>query len=185
MIRKTGVALIVVVCILMVGAGTAVAQDTTSNATTTTNGSADQPDGERFYGDDEIRISSWSYEGETFTITFHSTREKLVTMTAEPIGSGTGASPGRVRQVWVGPGKSTVQMKAPTGVVWLSTRMSTANNRYTELSASPDTHLLAGPFSGADVRNAGLGGALGVVIAVLYEATAAKIGASERGERVA
>ncbi|MFC6976475.1 hypothetical protein ACFQL1_20240, partial [Halomicroarcula sp. GCM10025709] len=40
-------------------------------------------------------------------------------------------------------------------------------------------------WSGSDVRDAGLGGAIGVAFACLYYAVAAKIGAAERGERVA
>ena len=49
----------------------------------------------------------------------------------------------------------------------------------------PSQSVVDGPYDGADVRNAAAGGALGVALAVIYEAVAAKIGASDRMERFA
>lgn len=68
--------------------------------------------------------------------------------------------------------------------VLITTRLSLQNERGTKLSESGDA-LVAGPFDGSDVRDAGIGSALGVSIGVLYTAVKAKVGAGERGEHVA
>jgi hypothetical protein len=185
MLRKIGLLAVLLAALAVTATGGAVAQQNTTATPANTTTTTETVDGTRFYGDDAVRIVDWTYTDGTFTITFHATREKLVTMTAAPAGSGEGSSPGNVKQVWIGEGRTTVQMNAPTGDVWLSTSTSVANGRYTALSASKDNHLLAGPYTGSDVRNAGIGGALGVALAVLYEAVAAKIGTTERGERMA
>jgi hypothetical protein len=79
---------------------------------------------------------------------------------------------------------ATVSIPSPSGVVWLSSSDSHRNGRFTQLDVSSGS-LLAGPYGGSDVRDAAIGGALGVGIPVLYTAVRAKTGASEDTERVA
>lgn len=79
----------------------------------------------------------------------------------------------------------TVDLQRPDDyMVLVYTRQSINNNRALKIAEKPGS-IIGGPWDKHDVRNGAIGGALGVVLAVLYEAVSAKIGASERGERVA
>jgi hypothetical protein len=49
----------------------------------------------------------------------------------------------------------------------------------------PSSSLIAGPYTGTDVRDAGIGSAVAVAFAVLFTAVKAKVSGGKRGERVA
>ncbi|WP_255151331.1 hypothetical protein [Halorarius halobius] len=139
------------------------------------------------YGDPAVKIRKWRYHAgsSTFFVTFESEVPRLVTFTFTSSAGGEGVSKGSIIKKPIPRGVSTVQVTISSGVVWISTPVSQSNGAFTQLEADTGSSLLAGPYDGSDVRDAGIGGALGVALAVLYEAVKAKTGANERGERLA
>lgn len=170
---------LVVACFLVlstvVSLPVAVAQDSAGN-----NGRTP------VFGDPNVHIESWSYSGDTFTVTFHSNRTTLVSLTAPPEGSKRGASEGFATRKTLHRGSTTVTIYSPTGSVWISTSTSLQNGRYTELDAQTGSSIVPeGPYSGSDARDVGLGSAFGVAVAHLWVAVRAKLGSSDKAERVA
>lgn len=69
--------------------------------------------------------------------------------------------------------------------VLITTRLSLMENTGTKVSIDNSESIIEGPYDETDVRDAGIGGALGVALAVLYEAVRVKFAARNRGERLA
>lgn len=132
--------------------------------------------------DNEVAVHSWEYNEGQFEIWFYSTEYKTVTIAAAP---GATSDQGTIsfRSVVVDDGSLSKATISADGPVTLWTEDSTAEGQAYYLK--PKNNIISGPYTGTDVRNAAIGGALAVIVAVLYEAVAAKIGATNRGERVA
>jgi hypothetical protein len=132
--------------------------------------------------DDELTVTELSYQGNELVIEFQADTFKTVSIAPQPESQEQAGSVSS-RSYLVDEGTTTVRVETPGGVsLW--TDQSVASGRIHFLR-KPSDSIISGPYTSDDVRNAGLGGGLGVVIAVLYEAVSAKIGAAERGERVA
>lgn len=132
--------------------------------------------------DNEVAVQSWEYEENEFRLWFYSESYKTVTIAAAPSG-GSNSGSVRFQTVAVDKGSLTHVTIASDGPITLWTDASVEKNRAHYLK--PQSDIIGGPYSGDDVRNAAIGGALAVIIGVFYQAVAAKIGASNRGERVA
>ena len=166
-----------------------------STATDSTNGTVtenatgphDNPEAE-LYGDPDVSIRSWEYSDGTFTIEFVSTGYRpSLTITVPPKSDSEGSSAGTVITRELTRGTTVVTVDAPSGAIWISTGASTSNGVYTELRADSSSGMvpISGPYDGSDVRDAGIGAALGVALGVLYQAVDAITGSSEQGERIA
>lgn len=139
------------------------------------------------YGDPAVQIQSWRYHADssTFYITFEADVPRLLTFTYTTDSGSDGVSKGTIIQKPIPRGVSTVQVTTASGVVWISSSVSRNNGGFTQLEADSGGSLVSGPYDGSDVRDAAIGGSLGVALAVLYEAVRAKASAHERGERLA
>lgn len=173
---------------------------TAGNATTTPQGSSPQSPTATstpnpgtpaeyeaaFFGDPSVRIVEWDYneDAKRFRIVFEADRPTTVFITYTTSTDTEGVSRGTSTAKPLAAGRTTVFQTVPSGLVWLSTPRSQENDTFTELEADGSS-LVSGPYDGSDVRDAGIGGALAVALAVLYEAVKAKAAARERGERVA
>ncbi|AXG08640.1 hypothetical protein DU484_01540 [Haloplanus rubicundus] len=142
--------------------------------------------------DKTLQITEWSYRGGTFVITFHSDTYQSVSLTAVPESSSSGESSGTVnyRERFVQPNAETVvRIDVPKSDgrarVWIFSSRSAETGTVHYLEAGRSASLLSGPFDGSDVRDGAIGGASGVGFAVLYVVARAKLGADQRGERLA
>jgi len=169
---------------------------TMPTATTTPTPSIETPTGNDSFGpttpnetvlvvDDGVAVMNWWYDHHTneFVITFYSERFATLTMLASPEGdSDSGSLEYNARALDKGR-ESVARIKSTVGItMW--TERSSENGRAVYLRA-PDENPLGGPYDSEDVRNAAIGAAVGVVIAVLFEAVAAKLSAAGKAERVA
>jgi hypothetical protein len=172
------------------------AQEATPTETAEPTGTSSAPDGQSgsltsgppsnesalLVVDDELTVTALSYQGNELVIEFHAETFKSVSIAPQPESREQAGSVSS-RAYLVEEGTTTVRVETPGGVsLW--TDQSVASGRIHFLR-KPSDSVISGPYTSDDVRNAGIGGGLGVVIAVLYEAVSAKVGASERGERVA
>lgn len=139
-----------------------------------------------------LRITEWSYRGGTFIIHFESDRYQAVSLTAIPESTGSGENSGSAnyRERFVEPNRETVvRIDAPKSGgrarVWIVSDATSETGTIHYLEAGRSSSLLAGPYDGSDVRDAGIGASLGTAFAVLYAAARAKLGAAEGGERIA
>ncbi|MDS0276450.1 hypothetical protein NDI85_01360 [Halomicroarcula sp. S1AR25-4] len=168
-------------------AGVASAQQATSTPTTTPSNStvsapSGAPDAELVV-DSDVVVTSYRYEDGEMIIKFWSSEFKSISVAPRADSSESGTVTARAF-VLDEDTITTVRIASPGGVSFWTAESMEQNNQWHYLR-KPSTFLITGPWSGSDVRDAGLGGALGVMIAVLYEAVSAKIGASQRGERLA
>ncbi|MFC7077898.1 hypothetical protein [Haloarcula halophila] len=185
MIRRFALLLIVACSIALVP--TVGAQETTSTPTPTANGTANvtapaQAPAAELVVDDDLVVTDYRYQDGEMVITFWSSQYKAVNI-APAAGQSSAGTVSFEAAVVDADRKTTVRVASPSGVT-LWTDKSIENQRFHYLR-KPSTFFVSGPWSGSDVRDAGLGGAIGVAFACLYYAVAAKIGAAERGERVA
>ncbi|MGB9952905.1 hypothetical protein ACOZ4F_10940 [Haloarcula marismortui] len=175
--------LLIVSCIAL--AAPAAAQETTNETTASTNVSA--PDGApsdvELVVDENVVVTDYHYVDGQLVIDFWSDEYKVVSV-APKVDSGSDAGTMQFRAAVVDADTTTTVRVPSSGGVTLWTEQSIEQQRFHYLR-KPNTFLISGPWSGADVRNASLGSALGVVIAVLYEAVSAKVGSAQRGERLA
>ncbi|WP_435065633.1 hypothetical protein [Halobaculum sp. EA56] len=168
----------------------AVAQESPTATPTAepTSGPADgdRPGEAQVYGDDAVYIESWSYSDGRFTIVFNSSAYRpSLTLTAPVENSQRGSNRGAIVQRELTRGSTTVEIAAPTGEVIITTSTTVDAGVYTKLDADRGGDLVAGPFDGSDVRDAGIGGALGVALAVVLGALSVVSGDSNEGERIA
>lgn len=163
------------------GAATATPTPTASS----TNASA--PPGapsevELVIDEDLVLVDHGTVNGQ-LQLRFWSTAYKAVSI-APAVDSDDSAGTLEFRAEVVDKDKETLVRVPDTGGVTMWTEASIAQNRFHYVKTGSGS-LISGPYSGSDVQTAGLFGALGVSIAVLYQAIAAKLGASEPARRVA
>jgi hypothetical protein len=149
-----------------------------------TQAPAGSPDDLELVIDEDTAVVSFDHANGEAVIEVYSTAYKPVSFAPEVSDrSRTGTVQSQTRAVEADQ-TTTVRIATPGGVtIW--TDKSVNNGQFHYIRPTGSSFVVSGPYSGSDVRDAGIGGALGVVIAVLYEAVSAKIGSSERGERVA
>jgi hypothetical protein len=181
---RTPILLILIVsCIAL--AAPAAAQETTNETTTSTNVSA--PDGApsdvELVVDENVVVTDYRYQDGQLIIDFWSDEYKVVSV-APQVDAGSEAGSVSFRAAVVDADTTTTVRVPSSGGVTLWTEQSIEQQRFHYLR-KPNSFIITGPWSGEDVRNAALGSALGVVIAVLYEAVSAKVGSAQRGERLA
>lgn len=176
------VALLVVVLLTGLTAP-ALAQADNSTTTAPTNAS-DPTTAPTLVGDSSTHLVDHELRDGTMYVTLYTTDSTRVSLSAPPSSDAERAA-GYVTTSRVPAGhKVTVSVRAPDGVVWLSTARQTSAGRFTQLDAS-GPGILPGPFDGRDVAYAGAGAAIAVAISVLYEAITAVHGDDAGGERVA
>lgn len=133
--------------------------------------------------DRSVAITEWRYQDGTFIIDFYAEDYTSLTMVASPSGSSDQGAVEYRGAVLDGGSITTVRIGSDSKVsMW--TEASAENGRAVYLD-KPSTAFVSGPYDGTDVRNAAIGAALGVALAVLYEAVAAKLGSADGMERVA
>lgn len=175
---------------LLVAPATAIAQESPT-ATPTAESTPGPADGERpgeaeLFGDPAVYIESWSYSDGVFRIVFNSSAYRSsLTLTAPVANSQEGANRGAVVSRELTRGSTVVEIASPTGEVSITTSTSIRAGVYTKLDADQGGAIIAGPWDGADVRDAGIGGSLGVALAVVLGALSVVSGDSNEGERIA
>jgi len=133
--------------------------------------------------DENVGVVDYHVEDGEFVIDFYSDEFKTVTISAAPDTSSQSGSISFRSVVVEKDTTTTVRITSSSAVsMWTDDSLEREQAYYLRKQSG---FLISGPWTGSDVRDAALGGALGVVVAVLYEAVAAKVGATERGERVA
>jgi len=133
--------------------------------------------------DENVAILDTEYNSGTFKLRVYSDAYTTLTLAAAPDGSSE---------------KGTIQFKTEAldanKIVDIYISSESGVTAWTDASAEdgravyvrkPSQGIVDGPYDGADVRNGAAGAAIGVAIAVIYEAVAAKIGAADRMERFA
>jgi hypothetical protein len=122
-----------------------------------------------------LYVELYSAGGNKLTVT-ETTQEDGVTQVA-------------LTEEWIPRGRYrlTVDLVNPSEPsVLITTRHSLRNDRGTEISPDTGSDLIPdGPYTGSDARDVGLGSAGGVAIAHLWVAVRAKLGSSDKAERVA
>ncbi|MXR41014.1 hypothetical protein GRX01_06620 [Halobaculum sp. WSA2] len=188
MVRTILVGLLLV-SLLVVPATTVAKESPTATPTTeTTPGPADdeRPGEAEVFGDPAVYIESWSYSDGVFRIVFNSSAYRpSLTLTAPVEHSQKGANRGAVISRELLRGSTVVEIASPTGEVSITTSTSIRSGVYTKLDADEGGALVAGPWDGTDVRDAGIGGSLGVALAVVLGALSVVSGDSNEGERIA
>lgn len=197
---KTTHRTLLLVLILLLVPSTAVAQQSTTNATpapgdeststnsTTTVATDESNQSALLVVDDHISLVEKRYDRDAgvLHLTFKSDAYLAVSLVAPTEASGeTGTS--EFRTAWLDPGTTTrVTIPAPpNSKVWLLSAGSRDAGKIHHVRTTPPSSLIGGPWTGTDVRDAALGGALAIVIAMLDEAIAAKIGLGNGIERLA
>lgn len=158
-------------------------------AQTTTEAAANQtvpdgaPDTVELVLDDDVAVTDYSYADGVFTLSVYSDAYTTMTVAGSPE-KGQQSGSASFKTVPLKKGATTkVQIESPTAVnMW--TEKSIEDGRWYYVT-KPSSGLISGPWDGSDVRDAGIGGALGVMLTVLYTAVEAKTSGGRRGERVA
>jgi hypothetical protein len=133
--------------------------------------------------DSNVAVLNTEYNDGTFKIRVYSDVYTTLTLVAPKESSGDHASVEFRAEQLDQDNIVDIYVTSP-GPVTLWTQASKDDGRAAVVE-KPSQSVVDGPYDGADVRNAAAGGALGVALAVIYEAVAAKIGASDRMERFA
>jgi|GEM_PF-3161012 len=136
------------------------------------------------------RVTSWTYRGGAFHVVIEADIPMRLTISeaVNQDGSGAGTITYQRRNLAAGTNEFRVPAETHNGeaTIVLSTPASEANDRAAFLHHDGNgASLLSGPFDGSDVRDGAIGGASGVGFAVLYVVARAKLGADQRGERLA
>ncbi|WP_255318044.1 hypothetical protein [Halomicrobium sp. LC1Hm] len=166
-------------------AGITVGQQNANNTATPAapTGPAGGPSSYELVIDENVGVVDYQVEDGEFVIDFYSDEFKSVTISAAPDTSSQSGSISFRSVVVEADTTTTVRITSSSAVsMWTDDSLEREQAHYLRKQSD---FLISGPWTGSDVRDAALGGALGVVLAVLYEAVAAKVGATERGERVA
>jgi len=122
----------------------------------------------------------------TLTLTFRSDRYAPVSLLViEDTEASTGSATFAKR--YLQPGETTeVQIEAPPNTrVWVSTDLSQQNGVVHYVKTTEGSALISGPWTAADVRDAGLASASGVALMVLYRLVIERSAVNKDGERVA
>jgi hypothetical protein len=186
--KKTILAGLVLLLVASATAGVASAQ---ANQTATATPS-EQPDNSTLVTVGPLtKVTDWTYQErqERFRLVVQAKTPVLLTAQEGIPDDGSGAGSISFKRQSLAAGENIVFVDAPitdgTSTVVLSTPGGISNGRAAYIKHKSGSSFISGPYTGKDVRDAGLGSALGVVIAVLYQAVAAKVGASEKAERIA
>lgn len=172
------VLILLLVLTLVVPAGAAAQQTTTASTPTATNVTD-------FPGDPALDIVQWRYTEGSFRITFRSDVPRRLTFSTIS-NSSQGQSEGSVSYRNIGSGENTVTTAAPSGVVWISTSVSTGNGKFVQLKAaeSSSTTLPSG-WGTDDLFAVGIAVALVFTLAVAWQVLRARLGLGQGGERLA
>jgi len=191
--------IILVSCIALLVAvpGTVAAQETaTASAPTETTTAAAPPtasesSNETAYfgdvaGDRAVRIVSAEYVDGTAVLVLESDLPRTVTVTAPTGSTSAGAAAGNLVSRPIPPGRTTVRIDSPEPRVTIVTSYSIENGKYTEIRFDDGgSALIAGPFTGTDVRDAAIGGAFGTSFGALLIIVRRRFGLHRGMERVA
>lgn len=179
----------VILAAATVGIEAASAQETTSTATatSTTTATPEPEDTVLQVVSPSVRVLEAEYRNGAFRLVVESDIPmRMTAVEGIQTDSAEGTSSGTItfKQITLDSGKNEVTVDAPLtdgrAFVVLS-----AQGEAAYISHNKGGGLLAGPYNGADVRNAWIGGVAGVGAAVLVGAVRAKLGGREEGERVA
>lgn len=177
--------LLVMIACSTVLAGVTFGQQNAGNTATPAgpSGPSGGPSNYELVIDENVGVVDYHVEDGEFVIEFYSDEFKPVTISAAPDTSSQSGSISFRSVVVEKDTTTTVRITSSSAVsMWTDDSLEREQAYYLRKQSG---FLISGPWTGSDVRDAALGGALGVVVAVLYEAVAAKVGATERGERVA
>ena len=169
-------------CIALAALPGAAAQETAENNTANVTAPSNAPGAELVIDSNVVVTDYWYADGQMH-LKLWSDEFKPVSVAPRADSSDSGTITARTHVVDADT-ETTVSVASPGGVSIWTTESVEENNQF-HFVRKPSSFFIRGPWSGADVRNAGFGGALGVAIAVLYTAIRTKIGAGKRGERVA
>lgn len=136
------------------------------------------------------RVTSWSYGGGAFHLTIEADIPVRLTISQAVQQDGSGAGSITYQRRNLASGRNEFRVPAPTkggdATIILSTPASTANDRAAFIHHNGSgASLLSGPFDGSDVRDVGIGSSIGTALGALYVVARAKLGADQRGERLA
>jgi len=138
--------------------------------------------------DERTDLVDKSYNRQTgvLTLTFKSDRYAPVSLLViEETDASTGSA--KFREAYLQPNQETkVQIQAPPNSrVWISTDLSQQNGVVHFVKTTEGSALISGPWTAADVRDAGLASAAGVALMVLYRLVRERSAVDKTGERVA
>jgi len=136
------------------------------------------------------RITEWTYRGGAFHLVVEADIPMRLTITeaVQQEGSGSGTITFTRRNLAAGTNEFRIPAELHNGeaTITLSTSASEAQDTAAFLHYDGGgASLLSGPYDGSDVRDAGIGGALGTSLGALYVVARAKLGADQGGERLA
>lgn len=185
--------LVMIVLCIASGSAIATAQESTPTTTPTPTQTPSPepqnqtappgaPDDLDLVVDRQVALVDWDYRDGEFVLDVYASDYTTMTVAASPSTRSQSGSVNFESVVLEKETTTTVRIPASRAITFW-TENSVEDGRAYFLRKKGD--LITGPYSGDDVRNAAIGGAFGVVIAVLYEAVSAKVGAAERGERLA
>ncbi|MFA1612426.1 hypothetical protein [Halobellus rubicundus] len=176
--------LVAVVLLGLLVAPPAAAQSTETTPTTT---SADNSTA-LLQVDDYTTVVEKSYDRSTGVLTLTIESERFTSISLLAVKQ-TDASSGSAsfESTNIRPGQRvTVQIDAPPNTrVWISSDRSRQNGVLHFIKTSEGSALISGPWTAADVRNAGLASAAGVALMVLYRLVLERSAVAKEGERVA
>lgn len=133
--------------------------------------------------DSEVAVYDWTTSGDLYKIRFYADSYQTVTLTGTPPASASDTGTFSWKSYTLASDTYTTVTIKSGGPVSISTERS--RERGVGYYIRKDTSILSGPFGQDDVTYAGIGGALGVAIAVLYEAIAAKLAIRQSAEKIA
>lgn len=184
--------LILVLCCIALGSlvAPAAAQSTnsTATATATTSPSSSTNATAILAVDKQTNLVDKSYNRDSgvLTLTLETDRyTSLSLLVIEDTEATTGTATFVERNL--DPGTTTeVQIEAPPDSrVWISTDLSRQNGELHFVKTTDSGGLISGPWTGADVRDAGIGASVGVALMVLYRLVLEHSAVNKDGERVA
>ncbi|SDM46896.1 hypothetical protein SAMN04487949_1767 [Halogranum gelatinilyticum] len=184
---------LVVLFLALVATAPAAAQESTTSTTTSTPNSTVTSSPDQNASTVQVigpltRITEWDYSDGTFRLTIEAKAPTLLTVTEAVTSDSSGTGTGTLVRKRLSKGTNVVRINVQDSsnpALSLTTPGSIENNEYAWVKVETSSSLIGGPFDGTDVRDAAIGGALAIVIAVLDEAVAAKVGSNLGLERLA
>jgi hypothetical protein len=179
----------IIIGLLLVGcllSGAALAQESPTTTSTATPANETGPTAVATVDKLTIITDYYLNEDDDLVLEFYSEGGNTLSITETT--STDGATSVRVRQETTprGSSKTTIDvLDRSDPSVLITTRFSLQENRGTKISVESGQAIIGGPFDGTDVRDAGVGGALGVALVVVFSALTLVSGDSEEGERIA
>ncbi|WP_156105804.1 hypothetical protein [Halobellus rufus] len=181
---------VVLLALLVAPPAAAQATDQPTNSTATPTATPQPEDNSTAIlaldGRTDVVEKSYNRNTGVLTLTFESQRYAPVQLLViEDTDASTGSASFQTANL--NPGERTeVQIEAPPNSrVWISTDLSRENGELHFVKTTEGSALLSGPWSGADVRDAGAASAAGVALMVLYRLVLERSAVNKDGERVA